>query len=280
MPSIAATAELALLLEVASAPTPGNVDRERDLPDLRFEQFLAGATGAREGFELAAEGERVGRALERAVVGMADVAGENTQFGSVLLLSPLVRAAADGDLTPGGATAVAKETTVADAVDFYRAFDHAEVRVSDPPDGMDDLDVRRGSEAIPAVEERGLTLFEILAKGSDRDGIAREWIGGFERTFRAAELLANARGSLSDRAAAVHLRLLAAEPDSLVETVHGPVVAEEVSDRAAALVGNGDPEAVREFAVELIDREINPGTTADILAGGLFVALHREVVSI
>ena len=33
-------AVLALLLEVAGTPKPGNVDRRRDLDDLRFESFL------------------------------------------------------------------------------------------------------------------------------------------------------------------------------------------------------------------------------------------------
>ncbi|OYR44892.1 triphosphoribosyl-dephospho-CoA synthase, partial [Halorubrum sp. Eb13] len=44
-------ATLALLLEVAGTPKPGNVDRRRDLGDLRFESFLGGAVGAREGLE-------------------------------------------------------------------------------------------------------------------------------------------------------------------------------------------------------------------------------------
>ncbi|MFW5974397.1 MAG: triphosphoribosyl-dephospho-CoA synthase, partial [Natrialbaceae archaeon] len=42
-------AQLALLLEVSSTPKPGNVDRKREYPDLRFEQFMAGAVGARRG---------------------------------------------------------------------------------------------------------------------------------------------------------------------------------------------------------------------------------------
>jgi len=69
---VAADAELALLLEVSTTPTPGNVDRERDLPNLRFEQFLAGAVGARPGLAAAADGAPVGEAFERAVTGMAD----------------------------------------------------------------------------------------------------------------------------------------------------------------------------------------------------------------
>jgi len=36
-------ASLAALMEVSAYPKPGNVHRTRDLPDTRFEHFLAGA---------------------------------------------------------------------------------------------------------------------------------------------------------------------------------------------------------------------------------------------
>jgi len=110
-------ATLALLLEVAGTPKPGNVDRRRDLGDLRFESFLGGAVGARRGLELAADREvPLGRAFELGVAGMADRAGTNTQFGCLLLLTPLLRATAEGDLSPAGVDRVTRETTVTDAV--------------------------------------------------------------------------------------------------------------------------------------------------------------------
>jgi len=148
-------ATLALLLEVAGTPKPGNVDRHRDLDDLRFEAFLGRAVGAREGLELAADGETgIGRAFERGVAGMAARSGTNTQFGCLLLLVPLVRASVgdDGDdenLSPASVDRVTRETTVDDAVAFYRAFEHVDVAVADPPADADDLDVRRGATRPP-----------------------------------------------------------------------------------------------------------------------------------
>jgi Triphosphoribosyl-dephospho-CoA synthetase len=121
--SPADNAQLALLLEVTGTPKPGNVDRHRDLDDLRFGQFMAGAVGAGEGLRRAADDDAVGPAFERAVAGMADRADENTQFGCLLLLVPLVRAAARDTLTPDGVTEVVESTTIDDAVAFYRAFD-------------------------------------------------------------------------------------------------------------------------------------------------------------
>jgi triphosphoribosyl-dephospho-CoA synthase len=271
----AQNAELALLLEVAGTPKPGNVDRRRDFEDLRFEHFLAGAVGAQRGLRLAEADAPLGLAFERGVEGMADQRGGNTQFGCLLLLTPLVRAAAGGDLSPSGVGAVVESTTVADAASFYRAFEHVDVAVADPPPEASDLDVRRGSDAVPAVEKRELTLYDVMDLSADRDGNAHEWTGGFERSFAAAEAILDDEGSVLDRAARAFLDLLAAEPDSLVAVEHGQEVAADVSDRATAV--RGDPDAVEQFAADLVASGYNPGTTADITAAALFVALERGV---
>ena len=274
MRSPAANAELALLLEVAGTPKPGNVDRERDFPDLRFEHFLAGAVGARPGLELAADGASVGGAFETAVAGMAEQGGGNTQFGALLLLVPLVRAAGAGDLSPEAATGVVEDTTVSDAADFYRAFEHVDVFVDDPPADMDDLDVRRGEDAVPALRERGLTQYDVMAASAPADGVAAEWVSGFERSFDAADGILADDGPVGDRAARAFLALLAAEPDTLIAKQHGAAVAGRVRDRAADLRG-GNGEALSEWGDELVSKGWNPGTTADVTAAALFVALER-----
>ena len=280
----AANAELALLVEVAGTPKPGNVDRARDLADLRFEHFLAGAVGARPGFERAAAGDPLGEAFEAAVAGMSEQSGGNTQFGCLLLVTPLVRAAAADDrtLTPEGVAAVCEATTVDDAAGFYRAFEHVDVAVADPPEGMDSLDVRRGADAVPALREHGVTLFEVMResaapvddRGTPGDANAREWVEGFPRTFRAAEAIAGDDGPIVDRAARTFLDLLAEAEDTLVRTQHGPEVAREVRERAAEIDSLDEAAA---WADELVERGINPGTTADVTAAALFVALERGV---
>lgn len=266
-------AQLALLLEVTSTPKPGNVDREREYPNLRFEHFVSGAVCARDGLRLAAGGAELGVAFKRAIAGMGQQTGGNTQFGAILLTTPLVRASADGDLSPAGARAVVSRTTVDDAIKFYEAFEYVDVAVADPPDGMEPLDVRRGGDAAPALQERELTLGDVMAQSADRDGVAAEWTTGFPRTFAAAEAIEGGSGPVTERAAAVYLDLLADEPDTFVSIKHDEQTAREVRDRAVA-VKNGD-EDIQEFAADLVDRGINPGTTADIVAGALFVALER-----
>ncbi|WP_458204956.1 triphosphoribosyl-dephospho-CoA synthase [Haladaptatus sp. NG-SE-30] len=268
-------AQLALLLEVAGTPKPGNVDRERDFPDLRFEHFLAGGVGAGRGLRSAENGASVGEAFEEAVAGMSQQSGGNTQFGALCLLIPLVKA---DDPSPEAVAEVVESTTVDDSAGFYRAFEHVDVYVDDPPEGADEFDVRRGEDAIPAIEDADLTLYDVMELGADEDGIAHEWTNEFERTFWAGERIAKFEGPLSGRGARVYLELLAREPDTLVAKQHGKKVAESVRVRAQeALQGarNGDVELVRAFADSLVEDGINPGTTADIVAGGLFVALER-----
>jgi triphosphoribosyl-dephospho-CoA synthase len=277
----ARNAELALLLEVAGTPKPGNVDRHRDLEDLRFEHFLAGAVGAVDGLEAAANGAAVGPSFERAVEGMAAQEGGNTQFGALLLLVPLVRAARD-DCSQPVVESVLEGTTVADAAAFYRAFESVDVFVAEPPADMAPLDVRRGADAIPTLEERGLTLFDVMDRSVPGDDVAREWVTGFERSFVAAERLAAADGPILERTAAVFLSLLAERPDTLVANRRGEAAAAEVTESAAELIERdaleSDREAVEAFADELVDRGINPGTTADVTAAGLFIALEHETL--
>jgi triphosphoribosyl-dephospho-CoA synthase len=271
-------AELALLLEVASTPKPGNVDRHRDHADLRFEHFLTGAVGARPGLELA--GERgddppaVGDAFEWAVRGMSQQSGGNTQFGCLLLLVPLVRAAATDRLSPDGLTAVVEATTVDDAEAFYRAFEHVDVAVDDPPADAPALDVRRGADAVPTLRDQELTLADVMELSADRDGNAAEWTGGFERTFAAADCVLDDEGPVTDRLARTFLDLLAERPDTLVAVEHGRERAEAVSREAAAVE---DLDAAEALAERFVDEGINPGTTADLTAATAFVALERGV---
>jgi triphosphoribosyl-dephospho-CoA synthase len=271
--STAENAQLALVLEVSSTPKPGNVDRAREYPDLRFEHFMAGAVGARDGLALAADDRPVGESFREAVAGMSGQTGGNTQFGALLLVTPLVRAAAGGDLSPSGVERVVADTTVADAADFYRAFEFVDVAVDDPPKGLEDVDVRRGADAVPAVRDRGLTFGGLMERSAPTDGVAAELAGGCPRTFATADRIGGGSGPVTDRAAAAYLEELAAEVDTFVLARHGRETAEEVRRRAAAARdGEEDPEALAEA---LVERNINPGTTADIVAGGLFVALER-----
>lgn len=279
----AENAQLALLLEVSGTPKPGNVDRHRDLDELRFEHFMAGAVGAIDGLRAAEAGDAIGSAFEKAVAGMATQRGGNTQFGCLLLLIPLVQAAANDACSPSGVTEIVEQTTVDDAIQFYRAFEHVDVAVGDPPPDAAALDVRHGAAAASTLQERELTLYDIMALSADpdegvADGNAREWVTEFDRVFAAADQLLADDGSVGDRTARLFLDLLAAQPDTLVATGHDRATARKVSQRAAAVAeqvdADGDLTAAEALAEEFVDAGYNPGTTADLTAAALFIALE------
>ena len=71
----------------------------------------------------------------------------------------------------------------------------------------------------------------------------------------------------------LHIGLLASHPDTLIERKAGAAAAEAVT--AAAREVRAGTRTLEEFDASLRgpDHRLNPGTTADLLAGTLLVAL-------
>jgi len=116
-------------------------------------------------------------------------------------------------------------------------------------------------------------LYDVMERSARRDGVAREWTSGFERSLEAGEILREGTGKTREAVRDTYLRLLADEPDTLVAEKNGEDVAEGVSRRAREVV-EGERTA-EGFDAELREEGVNPGTTADITAAGIFVALRE-----
>ncbi|MHC1584671.1 MAG: triphosphoribosyl-dephospho-CoA synthase, partial [Candidatus Syntropharchaeia archaeon] len=124
---IARCAQLALLLEVSATPKPGNVDRNHDHGDTRYEHFLASAVGVYPVFKRASRRRKgVGKLIRNAVKESTSwQRGGNTHFGAFLLLIPLSMAAGmSGNHSEirVNAMKIMEGTTVEDAIELYRAF--------------------------------------------------------------------------------------------------------------------------------------------------------------
>jgi triphosphoribosyl-dephospho-CoA synthase len=254
-------AQMAMVLEVTAYPKPGNVDRCHDYEGTRLEHFLASAVLARPALERAASGEGgLGEVFREAVRLTTGHSGGNTHFGAFILLVPLLRG---GDI-PGAIRAV-QASTVEDALEFYRAFSHTKVRMlpSDP------LDVAN-PQAPGTIRRRGLTLLGIMDHSKEHDMVAREWVNGFVLTRKAAGLL-HASGCGRQAVVSAFLRLLSGETDTFIVKEHGPLVAEEVRRRAGEVLAGREDLAA--FDAECIARGINPGSTADIIIAGIYIAL-------
>ena len=270
---IAGSAELAMLLEVSATPKPGNVDRTHDFEDVTYEHFLASSVGLFPAFRKAAsKGHNIGDLILNAVKASAtwQRAG-NCHFGAILLLIPLCAAASRSSTISQLRTNVKKiveSTTTVDAVRFYESFRSIDVRVQE----RHYLDVN-DPESVRNIQKQQLTLLDIMDISSSNDTIAKEWIEGFPRTFRGAELFKRFQESgydLNDSIVCLLLRLLSESPDSLIAKKFGSEVALEVSAKAAHVLKHG---SIEDFDKELIARRINPGTTADLVIGSLFVTL-------
>lgn len=261
----AGAAQLALLLEVGSDPKPGNVDRGHDHGDTGFHHFLASAVNAYPALEGASE--PVGEAFLEAVGAAHRHGGGNTHFGALLLLVPLVVASKRGGVSE--VEDVVRGTGVEDAVCFYRAFDLVDVYV-EPRERFD----VRDRDAVEEVRREGLSLFDVMELSVDVDGVAGEWVNGFERCFRAADMLEDYYdGDSNEAIVRMYAGLLAGEPDSFVAKKHGEEVARDVRRRAERALERG---SLAEFDRELIEEGINPGTTADICCAGIYVSLRRN----
>jgi len=259
--SRAERAQLAMMLEVCAFPKPGNVDRCHDYRETLLEHFLASAIFSRPALEHAeAGGAGLGALIREAVRATSSHRGGNTHFGAFLLLMPLV---AGGDIP--GARAAVSATTVEDAVAFYQAFALTRVRMLD----HDPLDVNN-PKAITLLRERRMTLRDVMFHSAGNDLVAREWVEGFPLTRRTADLL-RSHGCGRQAIVATFLDLLATVPDTFIAKKHSMRVAEETMRKAAEVrAGTRNLEA---FDRECIDRGINPGSLADILIAGIYVAL-------
>ncbi|XGI82804.1 triphosphoribosyl-dephospho-CoA synthase [Halorutilales archaeon Cl-col2-1] len=270
----AQTAQLAMLLEVASDPKPGNVDRRHDHSDTTFLDFIASSVGALPSLRRAREdGVGVGEVFEDAVRRSQFHSGGNTHFGALLLLVPLV-SASYSDAGLGSVSSVVEETTVEDSVRFYDSFSHVDVYVED--DTEIDLPDVNHEGATDEVRERGLTMYDVMEASAEIDDVAREWVTGFGRSFTASGYIDEAYHETRDVNTSVttaYLRLLSERRDTLVEKKHGREVAEEVRRQAEDILRGG--LSAEDLDSALLDEGINPGTTADILSAGVYISLRE-----
>jgi triphosphoribosyl-dephospho-CoA synthase len=297
-------ASLAALLEVSAYPKPGNVHRTRDFPDTKYEHFLAGSVAlggamgklATRGHE-AESGERswedlgLGEGILEAVTdSLSWQNGGNVNLGVVLLFAPLAAAAGSVLMRHGEVTVqdlreklelVTRSTSPEDAVRVYEAIKAS--MTSKVLGEVEELDVYDESASYEIVE-RGMNLIDVFRLCSERDLICREWTSGFKVTFEEGyPYLVGALASEDVNSAIVDsfLLILSKNPDSLIVRKSGEAKAADVSARAQGILelGGSGSEAGRE-ALGLLDEELaqaggslNPGTTADLTASSLFVAL-------
>jgi triphosphoribosyl-dephospho-CoA synthase len=269
-------ATLACLLE-ATAPKPGNVHRGADFEDLTFLDFQLAAVAIGPAMQRAAEGARVGETVLAAIRATRQLTATNVNLGIVLLLAPLAAVPA-GRPTRLGLQQVLKNLAAADAGDVYDA-----IRIA-TPGGMGE--VPEADVAGPAPDD----LLHAMRLAADRDAVARQYANDFVDVFDIVvpELERwSTRGlPISDVIVRTFLRTMHELPDTLIARKCGLAKAQEAAAWAGQVLEAGMPgddayhEALADLDFELRSdgHRLNPGTTADLICAGLFVALRDKIL--
>jgi triphosphoribosyl-dephospho-CoA synthase len=290
-------------LEVSAYPKPGNVHRTADFKETRYEHFLASAVALAPSFRnaaqkgvLVAQGKNksdeieIGRTIKEAVKQVKTwQSGGNTLLGTIILLTPIAAAAgmtlAEKPFSVSrlrkNIRLVVKSTTPMDAVNVYDAIYIAE------PGGLGKapkLDV-----ADPASKKKilrdNVTLFDVFEISSSWDSVSSELVNNYPITFDLGyPYFANTLEKTNDiNIATVHtfLKILSEIPDTLIARKLGSVKAKEVSIQAKQVLEAGALTTLKgrakllQFDKEIRDAKhrLNPGTTADLTAAVLAVAV-------
>lgn len=295
---------LASLLELAGWPKPGNVHRTKNFETTRFEHFLVGIIAIQPDFrsfcerifQLSFEIEnvykeiRLGLFYKDAVKEMIRwQSGGNVLLGHILILAPLVAAVITCLKTnktsiinfQGYLNRIIHESTSDDTIDMYRA-----IRLCNPG-GLGKVKKYdlNDENALRDIKADNINLHRIFELSKEYDLISSEYSTGFNIILaEGLPYYLNAYTQYRDlNIATVHtfLYLLSLHPDTLIIRKSGVDYAQYVSDSALKILQKGGISSTEGLKLTLqLDNELqekkgklNPGTTADLIAGIIFCAL-------
>ena len=258
-----------------AALKPGNVHVHAGGHGMEVRQFEEAAAAAAPW--IADSDLRIGARIRHAVDASFAAAGCNANLGILLLAAPLAAAAQSGD---GGTLRDSLATVLAaldarDTADVYAAIRRAS------PGGLDvatDQDVF----AAPTVG-----LLTAMALAAYRDRIASAYVSNFAEVFDFGLPTLDRVRALADdfnlMVTTLHMAYLAALPDSHIARKFGTEVAEQVRKEALLHKRLWTPVATPSSFAELLafdtdlkQRNLNPGTTADLVVATLFAASIRD----
>ncbi len=295
---------LSLLLEPSAYPKPGNVHRTKDLPGLKYEDFLVtgitaykwlyrGVKRGFRGFSKIVFGDLIYHALKDV---LTITRRSNTCLGSMLLLAPLSvavgkllknRYEVTADIIVREVCRILPKTTVYDSIYFYRAVRLAAPRYVKPKDQTDDYVNVWDPAYRKKLVEKTYSLYEILEYSAKRDIVAHELIHGYPRSLEAKRFLEKRLNKHYDWNRAIvetYLKLLSQNQDTVIKRLYGEQVAKHVSWKAKETLEEIQDkenwvEPVEELDNELRRRAINPASIADLVVStiALYLIDNRHV---
>ncbi len=269
-------AMMACLLE-ARAPKAGNVSPAKGFKGTTLRHFIEAASAIAGPLDRAAE-RPLGDTILEAVTESRKVTEQNVNLGIILLLGPLA-SAPQGAEPRDGVRGVLDNLDDEDCRKVYEA-----IRIASPG-GLGSVETADVNDPPPG------DLIAAMELAAERDLVARQYVNGFEQVF--CEGLDWLRESceagleLDSAIVRLHLQFMASYPDSLIARKCGPETAREAAARAARVLEGGWPEAGTEALFTELDSWLredgnrrNPGTSADLVAGCLFLALRTGIIAL
>ena len=273
-PTIGTLAQVACTWEV-HARKAGNVCPGREFPDLTVNDFLMSAAAIAPVLDQAPQ-QPLGVTILRCIEETRKVVNTNTNLGIVLLLAPLASVPLDQPLLPGVREVLAR-TTVEDSRNVYAAIRLAK------PGGL-------GAVKEQDVRDEPLPLREVMALAKERDLVAAQYATDFASILGwlvpELDMTVNGFGNIERGIVMTQLTALILATDSLILRKLGQVNAGQVRKRTFAIAGGLEtPEGRQAYCdfdtwLRSDNHARNPGTTADLIAAALFVALREKIIAL
>jgi triphosphoribosyl-dephospho-CoA synthase len=258
--AIAEAARKACVLE-ASAEKPGNVTPTRSFKDMDYQDFVKAAERLEPFIEKAAragENAKIGKLIYDATSGK-----KNVNFGIIIMFMPL--AATHGKSTKK----LIQSLTIEDTKYIVKAMQKGRLG------GMvlDDAKLAKydilSEKIFTTIGQENITPLKLMEMSKPYDTLAREWVDDYPISRDIAKRIDSDLHNI----AVEFLRTLGEFPDTLVARKRDLEEAEKISIMARVAM-NGDFELDQFDAYLRSDgNALNPGTTADLIAAGLFLKL-------
>lgn len=281
----------AISLEVAAYPKPGNVHRLRDHKDTRFEDFLITSHVMQPIFievfnrSLNNNQIRIGEAIYLSVKFARKIhGGGNTNLGLATLLIPLAAGAAqclprlDTKEIVLKARNIVKNSNVEDAIMFYKA-----IRVASPSYIKKSIPEKTNLPDVYAenfedeLKRNHYTLWDIFTESSSWDIVSKELITGYPESIFVKRFIERNLNKIgwNNSVVSAYIHLLANRPDSLITRKSNKEMAILIMNEAANIKklkkihSKKGLKMLNELDEKLNALNLNPGSTADIIASGI-----------
>jgi len=263
-----------LLLEVSSNPKPGNVDRDHNFPDLRYEHFIMSSVASYPIFlDIGMRKKSFGKGvLELVKNSMKWHKAENVHFGAFLLLTPLVHSWGDVE----EAKRFIEEADYRDSLLIKKAFDLSRARV------METKELSLKDRVEDEIVRKKIGVREWMEMAPKENFIAAELVNGYELSIRGSRLIFDYFERFRDPNKAIVLTFvtfLSELLDPLIIAKKGIKCAEKVRNLARSSL-----EFFKEtenFAVfyeldsKILKIGVNPGSVADLVISSIYLSLSE-----